>query len=156
PNDPSNRAPEATVERAPEGEAAPSHPLPEDAIAIIPVRGFVLFPGVVAPVSLGRQRSIAAAQEAARSERPVGLLLQTNAEADTPTTSELYKVGAIANIMRYVTAPDGTHHVVVQGERRFRVIEFLDGYPFMAARIEPIPESEVMTRTVEARFQFLK
>ena len=45
----------------------------------------------------------------------MGLLLQTDAEADSPTPSELYKVGAVANIMRYVTAPDGTHHVVVQG-----------------------------------------
>src|SRR4051812_28920970 len=99
PNDQSNRPPEAPAGRSPEGEAASSPPLPEDAIAIIPVRGFVLFPGVVAPVSLGRQRSIAAAQEAARSERPVGLLLQTDAEADSPTPSELHKVGAVANIM---------------------------------------------------------
>jgi ATP-dependent Lon protease len=157
PNDQSNRSTEAPASRASEGgEAATAHTLPEDAIVIIPVRGFVLFPGVVAPVSLGRQRSIAAAQEAARSERPIGLLLQANAEADSPTPSELAKVGTVANLMRYVTAPDGTHHVVVQGERRFQVKEFLDGYPFLVARVEMIGESEVMTRTVEARFQFLK
>ncbi|MBX6320652.1 MAG: endopeptidase La [Rhodospirillaceae bacterium] len=154
PNDQPNRAAEPETGR-PAGPA-PGRGLPEDVQIIIPVRGFVLFPGVVAPVSLGRQRSIAAAQEAARSGRPVGLLLQTDAEVDTPSPAELHRVGTLANVMRYVTAPDGTHHIVVQGERRFRVIEFLEGYPFLAARVERLGESEVLTKTVEARFEFLK
>ena len=130
--------------------------LPEDVLCIVPVRNVVLFPGIVMPLSLGRPKSIAAAQEAARSQRPIGVLLQRVAEADDPTPDQLYEVGCLAGILRYVTAPDGNHHIVVQGQQRFRVREFVPGYPFLAARIERIDEPEERTPEVEARFFHLK
>jgi ATP-dependent Lon protease len=130
--------------------------LPEDVLCIVPVRNVVLFPGVVMPLSLGRPKSIAAAQEAARSQRPIGVLLQRVAEADDPTPDQLYEVGCVAGILRYVTAPDGNHHIVCQGQQRFRVREFVPGYPFLAARIERIEEPEERTPEVEARFFHLK
>ena len=119
-----------------------SSTLPDDVLCIVPVRNVVLFPGIVMPLSLGRPKSIAAAQEAARSQRPIGVLLQRVAEADDPTPEQLYEVGCLAGILRYVTAPDGNHHIVCQGQQRFRVREFVPGYPFLAARIERIEEPE--------------
>jgi ATP-dependent Lon protease len=130
--------------------------LPDDVLCIVSVRNVVLFPGIVMPLSLGRPKSIAAAQEAARSQRPIGVLLQRVAEADDPTPDQLYEVGCVAGILRYVTAPDGNHHIVCQGQQRFRVREFVPGYPFVAARVERIEEPEAQAPEVEARLVALK
>jgi ATP-dependent Lon protease len=130
--------------------------LPEDALIILPVRNVVLYPGIMLPLALGRPKSIAAAQEAARSERPIGVVLQRRAEAEDPVPDDMYQVGTIATILRYITAPDGQHHIVVQGQQRFRVREFLSGYPFMAARIERIEEPEDSDAELQARLVLLK
>jgi ATP-dependent Lon protease len=152
PSIPSNGAPVVTVEAAPAGAAlSGQRPLPPDAIAIVCMRNLVLFPGMILPAGLGRERSVAAAQEAVRSDRPVGLLLQRDPSVENPKPEELHWVGTVANVMRYVTAPDGSHHLVCQGEQRFRVLEFLDGHPFLAARIERIADTEVDTAEMEAR-----
>src|SRR5687768_12902718 len=112
----------------------------DDMLIILPVRNLVLFPGTVLPVAINRDRSLAGAQEAVRTERKVGFLLQHDPETQVPTAADLYKTGTVANIVRYVTAQDGTHHLVVQGERRFRVLDFQDGMPFMMARVEYLTE----------------
>src|SRR5918994_4274536 len=130
--------------------------LPEDALIILPVRNVVLYPGIMLPLALGRPKSIAAAQEAARSERPLGVVLQRQAEAEDPGPDDMYQVGTIATILRYITAPDGQHHIVVQGQQRFRVREILSGYPFMAARIERIEEPEDSDAELQARLVLLK
>ena len=130
--------------------------LPEGAMIILPVRNVVLYPGIMLPLSLGRAKSIAAAQEAARSEQPVGVILQRDAGVDEPGADQMHQVGTVARILRYVTAPDGSHHIVCQGLQRFRVHEFLSGYPFMAARVERIEEFEVENAELEARLVYLK
>jgi ATP-dependent Lon protease len=130
--------------------------VPADALILITTRNLVLFPGIVLPMTLGRQRSVVAAQTAIRLNRPVGLLLQREATADDPMPVDLHRVGTEANLLRYVTSPDGSHHVICQGERRFRVIEFLDGYPFFVARVEPMPESEEQGTEIEARLVNLR
>ena len=104
-----------------------ARPLPDDALIIVPVRNVVLFPGVVFPLTVGRERSRAAAQEAARLQRPLGVLLQSKPEAELPGPDDLHWVGTTANVLRYITAPDGSHHVICQGVKRFRVLQFLDG-----------------------------
>jgi ATP-dependent Lon protease len=147
----------ARPEQRPEASSRSSEaPLPEDVLCIVPVRNVVLFPGIVMPLALGRAKSIAAAQEAARSQRPVGVLLQRVAEADDPTPDQLYEVGCVGGILRYVTAPDGNHHIVVQGQQRFRVREFVPGYPFIAARIDRFEEPDGRTPEIEARLFHLK
>src|SRR3712207_2004982 len=105
--------------------------LPDDVLPVVPVRNVVLFPGVVFPITINRPRSIAAAQTAARTEKPLGIILQRDESVDEPTGLDLYRVGTVGGILRYVTAPDGTHHVVTQGQQRFRVVEYVDGYPFL-------------------------
>jgi ATP-dependent Lon protease len=131
------------------GAALP--PLPADAMIILPIRQTVLFPGLVLPLAIGRKASIAAAQEAVRTEKPIGVVLQKDPAVEEPTAEQLYPVGTAAQILRYVTAPDGTHHVIAQGVRRFRLVEFLTGWPFLVARVEEIGVAEVITPEVEAR-----
>ncbi len=139
-----------------QAQAESGYTVPEDALIILPVRNTVLFPGVVLPLSIGRPRSIAAAQEAARQERPIGVIQQKDGTVDVPTESDLYPVGTEAMILRYVTAPDGSHHIICQGRRRFRVREYLDGYPFLVARVEYLEEQETVTPEIEARMVHLR
>jgi ATP-dependent Lon protease len=136
--------------------AAPGAPpvlpeLPEDAIIIVPVRGFVLFPDVVMPLAISRAISVNAAQAAVRESRPIGVLTQRDAGVEAPVALDMHRMGTLANVLRYVTAPDDTHHLILQGETRFRVIEFLEGWPFMVARIERVAESEGKAPEIEAR-----
>src|ERR1700726_4277119 len=131
-------------------------PLPPDALIIVPVRNTVLFPGLVLPITLGRPKSIAAAQQAVREQRQVGILLQRAPDVDDPTAIDMHRMGTIANIVRYTTAPDGTNHLVCQGEQRFQIGEYLSGWPFLVARVVQIPEPGVRTPEIEARFVDLK
>src|SRR5271168_1425264 len=136
--------------------AAPSPPLPPDALIIVPVRGLVLFPGTVLPITLGRPRSVLAAQRAVREQKPVGIVMQRNAELADPLPVDLHRMGTVANIVRYITAPDGTNHLICQGEQRFRVVDYLGGWPFFVAKTERIPEPSPTSNEIEARFLHLK
>jgi ATP-dependent Lon protease len=132
------------------------HPvIPKDAMIILPIRNVLLFPGVVLPLTIGRPSSIAAAQEAARTSRKVGLLLQDDPSIEEPRPEHLRRVGTVAEILRYVTSED-THYIICRGLRRFRVEEFLPGFPYLVARVEETGVSEVMTPEIEARMRLLK
>jgi ATP-dependent Lon protease len=132
--------------------SAGSIELPPDALIIMPVRNFVLFPGTVFPVTIGRPRSIHAAQQAVREQRQVGILMQRDPELAEPGPLDLHRIGTVANLVRYVTAPDGSHHAVCQGEQRFRVVDFPSGFPFLVARVQRIAEPDARTPELEARF----
>ncbi len=148
---------ETTVAAAGENPGgASSPPLPPDALIIVPVRGMVLFPGVVLPVTLGRPRSVLAAQRAVKEQRPIGIVMQRNAAVEDPLPIDLHRMGTVANIVRYITAPDGTNHLICQGEQRFRVLDYLTGWPFFVARTERIPEPAPSSDEIEARFVHLK
>jgi ATP-dependent Lon protease len=134
---------------------APLPQIPDDAIVIVPVRNFVMFPDVVMPLAIGRALSIEAAQAAVREGKPVGVLTQRDGELQAPTAIDMHPVGTVSNVMRYVTNDD-THHLILQGESRFRVVEFLDGWPFMVARIERIAEPETKGTEIEARLHNLR
>lgn len=125
--------------------------IPDDALIVIPVREMVLFPGAIAPITIGRAKSIAAAQQALREQRPVGIVLQRSPETEEPGPDDLYRVATIANIVRYITAPDGTHHIVCQGVQRARILDFLPGTPFPVARFQQIPEPTTTSPEIEAR-----
>jgi ATP-dependent Lon protease len=145
------------LDQAAAEQKAGSHPpLPQDVLIILPLRQSVIFPGMMLPLAIGRPQSKAAAQEAVRKERMLGVLLQTDPTVDDPTPQQLYRVGTVAEVLRYVTDTDGTHHVICRGVRRFRVIEFLSGYPFLAAHVEEIGVSEILTPEIEARFRLLR
>jgi len=125
--------------------------IPADALIIIPVRNTVLFPGMIAPITLGRPEAIAAAQQAVREQRQIGILLQHDAALNEPGIEDLHRVGTIANIVRYLAGPDDTHHIVCQGIQRIRVVDFLPGTPFPAARVLNIPEPTTSSPEIQAR-----
>jgi ATP-dependent Lon protease len=126
--------------------------IPPDALIIIPVRETVLFPGVILPITVGRASSIEAAQRAVRSQKQIGVLMQRDPSVEEPAPIDMHTTGCVVNIARYVTGPDGSHHLVCQGEQRFRVIEFLHGWPFMVARVLRLEEVDQRTADIEARF----
>ena len=131
--------------------AEPVRALPDDALIILPVRNMVMFPGAVFPLTIGRAASRAAAQEAARNQRQLGILLQSKPEIETPGPTDLHWVGTSASVLRYVTGPDNAHHVICQGDRRFRVLQFLEGWPFPVARVQFIDLPEHSDPEIEAR-----
>jgi ATP-dependent Lon protease len=131
----------------------------EDVLIILPVSNAVLFPGVVLPIAIDGKLSLAAAQEAVRTQRRVGLLLQR--EAGQPggahdVADNLYRVGTAASIVRFITAADGTHHLICQGEERFTVLDYVSREPFLVARIETHREAAEFDREIEARGMSLR
>ncbi|OQW41946.1 MAG: endopeptidase La [Proteobacteria bacterium SG_bin4] len=124
--------------------------LPADVIALVPMRNVVLFPHVLMPITVGRERSIATIQHALQAKAPIGIVLQKDAAADEPGLDALCSIGTIANVVRHIASEDGTHHAVCLGVERFQIEELVEGYPFIAARIKRIHETATITTQVEA------
>ncbi len=133
------------------GLDAQTSPAADDTQIILPVRNTVLFPHTVLPIAIESERNIAAAQAAVKAGRRIGLLLQLDPAKEDPAPEELHRVGTIASIVRYVTAPDGTHHLICQGEQRFSVLDFVQREPLLTARIERHAEPTLMNPEIEAR-----
>jgi ATP-dependent Lon protease len=131
-------------------------PPASDALIIVPLRDTVLFPGTVFPVAIQRPRSIEAAQKALREGSQIGVLMQRDSAIAEPSADDLYRIGTVANILRYVTAPDGSHHLVLQGAQRFNVLDFIQEQPFLAARVLRIEEPEIRGPEIEARTLHLR
>ncbi len=119
---------------------------------VIAVRQIVLFPNVVFPININRPASLAATQAAMREQQPVLLVLQTDPTKEEPGPDDLHRIGCVANILRYITAPDGAHHVICQGVERFRITEFTTGNPFLTALGEAVEEPQEASPEIEARF----
>jgi ATP-dependent Lon protease len=129
---------------------------PEDILIILPVSNTVLFPGVVLPIAITGKAALAAAQEAVRTQRRVGLLLQIESAAETPDLvaagpENLHRVGTAASIVRFITAADGSHHLIAQGEERFTVLDYVSREPFLVARIDTHKEVGTLDKEIEAR-----
>ncbi len=131
-----------------------------DELIILAVRGMTLFPGVVLPIVVGRERSVRAVQAAVQGGQPIGLLVQRDPAVEVPAPEELYQIGTVADIVRYLTAPDGGHHAVARGRARFKVLEFTATEPHLTARVErieqPVEDDPELSPEEEARFHTLK
>lgn len=129
---------------------------PDDVLVILPTRNVVLFPGVIAPITLGRETTINAVQEAMRNNQRVGFILQRNSNDDEPSKADLYDVGTLVNILRYVTTQDGNHHLVVQGEERFKIAHYQQEQPFLVAEVVKLPDTKNDDLEIEARRRYLQ
>jgi ATP-dependent Lon protease len=129
---------------------------PSEAIIVVPVRQTVLFPEIVFPITINRAMSVAAAQAAIREQRQVLILLQKDPSLDEPGADDFHSIGTLANILRYVTAPDGSNHIICQGVQRFRVTEFVAGQPYLSAKGVHLPEPVGAGSDIEARFLLLR
>lgn len=114
--------------------------IPEE-IPILAVRNTVLFPGVLIPITVGRQKSIRVVKKAYKGNKTIGVLTQQNAKVEDPKTSELYKVGTIAKIVKMLVLPDGNTTIIIQGKHRFEVEEFTTTTPHLTARVKLLPEN---------------
>jgi ATP-dependent Lon protease len=125
-------------------------PLPEDVVAVVPMRNVVLFPHVLMPISVGRAKSIAAVEYAIASQKPLAIVMQRDPRVEDPGRDDLFDLGTLANVVHHVVAGESLHHAVCQGTQRFRVVELVDGHPFVAARIERIEEPTEFSTEAEA------
>jgi ATP-dependent Lon protease len=116
---------------------------PEDLpaeLSILPIKNTVLFPGVVIPITVGRQKSIKLVKKAYQGNRIIGVIAQKNALAEEPTIEDLYKTGTVARIIKMLVLPDGNTTIIIQGKNRFSVKDFLQEDPYLTARIDLLPE----------------
>src|SRR5258706_7890505 len=156
---PVQSAPEAAVKDRPRPAAEPADDnlkLPEGCIPVLPVRNTVLFPATMLPLDAGAPKAAAAVQFAVKTQSPIGVLLQADAEAEAPAAGELAEIGTVAQVLRYIASPDGRSHLICRGEQRFRVVEYVEGFPFLVARIERLAEPLASGQEVDAHVMKLK
>jgi ATP-dependent Lon protease len=113
-----------------------------DILAVLPLRGTVLFPQAVMPLGAGRASSVRLIEEAVQAGRLVGTVAQRDASEDAPTRAGLHDVGTAAVIHKALKQPDGSLRIVAQGLGRFRIVELVQTEPYLKARIEAVGEDE--------------
>lgn len=122
-----------------------------DQLSILPIKNTVLFPGVVIPITVGRQKSIRLVKKAYQGNRIIGVVAQRNPKAEEPTIDDLYKIGTVARIIKMIVLPDGNTTIIIQGRKRFLVKEFIQEEPYLSARIELQVEPTVDPRSKEVK-----
>ncbi|MGN0919218.1 MAG: endopeptidase La [Alphaproteobacteria bacterium] len=116
---------------------------------VLPMRDMIVFPGVVVPLFIGRDKSIAALENALQTRKQILLVAQTDAEMDTPYSGDLYKVGTLANILQTLKLPDGTIKILAEGVERLKVLEWTSSEPFFEAHATSFPDKESDPAKVE-------
>ena len=109
-------------------------------LALLPLRDTVLFPQSILPLAAGRAASLKLIEEAARGDRTIGVITQRDPAAEEPGEPDLHRIGTVATIHKVVKQPDGTLRLVVQGLRRFRILELTQTRPYLLARVEEMDE----------------
>ena len=113
--------------------------LPE-LLAILPLRNMVLFPGVVIPITAGRDKSIKLINDANAAGKNIGVVAQINEEEEDPTRKDIHKIGTVARILRVLKMPDGNVTVILQGKKRFEIDSVVEELPYLTAKIKEVPE----------------
>ena len=131
-----------------------------EVVPLIPLRDLILFPNLVVPLFVGRERSIKALEEAMREDHVVALVTQQHAETQDPGAEDLYEIGCVATVMQELKLPDGTAKALVEGQQRFRIVEFVQTDPYILVRVELIEEqttadveTQALMRTLVADFE---
>jgi ATP-dependent Lon protease len=134
---------------------------PEDLpseISILPIKNTVLFPGVVIPITVTRQKSIRLIKKAYQGNRIIGVLAQKNKQTEEPATEDLYRSGTIARIIKMLVLPDGNTTIIIQGKNRFSIKDFIQEEPYLTASIDLQVEPQVNLegKEMQALVQSLK
>jgi len=124
-----------------EGENADGVEVPSE-IPVLPLRNTVLFPGVVLPITVGRDKSIKAANDAYKADKLVGVLAQKDSNVEDPAFSDLVQIGTVAKIVKQIKMPDGGTTIIIQGKSRFKVEAVVTEDPYFKAKIQTIQEEE--------------
>ena len=120
-------------------EALESESLPE-VVPILPLRNTVLFPGVVIPITAGRDKSIKLIKDANASDKIIGVVAQQNEGVENPGPQDIYPLGTVAQILRVLKMPDGNTTIIIQGKKRFKVKSIVEEKPYMKAAVEPVED----------------
>ncbi len=115
--------------------------IPEE-LPLLPLRNTVLFPGVVLPITVGRDKSIKAVNDAYKADKLVGVVAQKDSTVEDPTISDLEDIGTVARIIKLIKMPDGGTTVIIQGKRRFKVSAILSDDPYFKAQVTLLEEDE--------------
>src|SRR5580698_4165270 len=129
-------------------------------VPVLPLRDIVVFPHMIVPLFVGREKSVRALEEVMSEEKQILLLTQKNASDDNPTDEGLHRIGTMATVLQLLKLPDQTVRVLVEGKSRARVTGFTPRTDFFQATLEPLPdgggdakETEALMRTVKANFE---
>jgi ATP-dependent Lon protease len=104
-------------------------------LPILPLRNTVLFPGVVIPITVGRDKSIQLIRETYAGNKTIGVLAQKDPEVEDPAEADLYRIGTVSHIMKILQMPDGSTTVIIQGKKRFRLEEMMTDKPYFKAKV---------------------
>jgi ATP-dependent Lon protease len=120
-----------------------------EVLPILPLRNTVLFPGVVIPITVGRDKSIRLIKEAYKEKKLVGVVAQIDAEIEEPEPADLHIIGSVANIIKILQMPDGNTTVIIQGKKRFRLLEMVQSEPYFKGKVEEYDKVENLVRDKE-------
>ena len=112
-------------------------------LPILPLRNTVLFPGVVIPITVGRDKSISLIQDANKSDKIIGVISQTDDTVEDPNKDQLFEVGTVARILKIFKMPDGNTTAIIQGKKRFKLLEITEHEPYLRATVEKYDVSKV-------------
>ncbi len=118
-------------------------------LPILPLRNTVLFPGVVIPITAGRDKSIQLIKEANTGDKVIGVVAQKEDAVENPTAKDIHNLGTVARILRVLKMPDGNTTVIIQGKKRFKINEILTEEPYLKATIAEVPETTIDTKSKE-------
>ena len=122
-------------------EALEKEELP-DVVPLLPVKNTVLFPGVVIPITVGRDKSIQLIKDANKSKNPIGVVAQKDKKVEDPTINDLYEMGTVAQILRVLKMPDGSTTIIIQGKKRFKIDNLIRTLPYLKVKISSIIENK--------------
>ncbi|MFQ5569237.1 MAG: endopeptidase La [Rhodothermales bacterium] len=111
-----------------------------DTLPILALRNTVLFPGVVLPITIGRDASLKLVKDASNADKLIGVVSQRSSEIEDPTPEDLYETGTVATILKLIKMPDGSKSIVIQGKRRFHITDYVQSDPYFKAHVEPLAE----------------
>jgi len=124
---------------APERPANPAR-VSSDVMAVLPLRDIVVFPHMIVPLFVGREKSVRALEAVMKDDKQILLVAQKNASQDDPTIEDIYRVGTVSTILQLLKLPDGTVKVLVEGGRRARITGFKETNAFFEAQTEPMAD----------------
>lgn len=120
-----------------------------DILPILPLRNMVLFPGVVIPITVGRDKSIQLIKDANSGDKIIGVVAQKNDQIEDPAYDDLHSVGTVANIVKVLKMPDGNTTVIIQGKKRFKINEFIQSEPYHKAKVETFKDTKPLSTDKE-------
>ena len=120
-------------------EALENEVLPK-AVPILPLRNTVLFPGVVIPITAGRDKSIKLIKDANKTDKIIGVVAQRNDDVENPGAQDIYQMGTVAQILRVLKMPDGNTTIIIQGKKRFKINSITEEQPYLRAEVDPVQD----------------